>query len=115
MTPGNVISTGRDPKSCLKRVFNFELVTTQERKCTAWSFLKLKTLPKFHPDDDSRGAIYDRLQLSMFIPSAFKSFWHNTHQHQCRLMFFSLGLRQHCNKSCRKKFNKTFFLLTVLL
>ncbi len=51
---GSAITNGREPKSCLGRVFNSKLdcFATPYRKCIVWRMqplLKLKTRPKARP------------------------------------------------------------------
>ncbi len=53
LLPGSAISNGREPRSCLGRVFSFKLdtFTSKHHKCAAckWALLKLKTLARFCP------------------------------------------------------------------
>jgi len=52
---GSTKANGREPKSCLYRVFNYKLGCFDKlhKKCIAWKcpLLELKTRPKFSPDD----------------------------------------------------------------
>jgi hypothetical protein len=46
--PGSAKANGREPKSCLGRVFNFKLDSFADTK-DACGYLKLKTRPRFCP------------------------------------------------------------------
>jgi hypothetical protein len=53
VTPGRAITNGREPRSCLGRVFNSKLgcIATTGSKCMVCMqpLLKLKVWPKAHP------------------------------------------------------------------
>ncbi len=64
-TFGNAKADGREPKSCLSRVFNFKLgcfvMCTIPWPIQAWPSLEWKTRPKFSP-----------VSLSLSMPEAKK-------------------------------------------
>jgi hypothetical protein len=51
--PGSAITSGREPRSCLGRVFNLKLGCFVSEKCNCRActrpLLELKTRPRFHP------------------------------------------------------------------